>query len=305
MQRKAKVCLELDSRPGCVTLVRAMLAASADTLGFEPELLDDLKTAVSEACNNVVVHAYNGEPGPLFVLLDVQEATVGVTVRDHGRGFQQVISSEERMGVGLAVISALSDRVEVLGGKGGGTEVRMEFASTGAESSLAPSEALPSPGDPAAGNLAGEISVTLVPVALLAGVMGRMARALAASARFSFDRFSDIYLIADAIAAHAERSAGANWIGFALGASDGKLELRVGPLRTGSGARLEQETAPARPRSPLRILVDQLVIEPGDGSETLLVVLADRRPDAFDEPEPEATGEPEATDEPEAGTSLV
>jgi hypothetical protein len=45
------------------------------------------------------------------------------------------------------------------------------------------------------------------------------------------------------------------------------------------------------------MLVDQLVIEPGDGSETLLVVLADRRPDAFDEPE--------ATDEPEAGTSLV
>ncbi|MDQ6822190.1 MAG: ATP-binding protein [Solirubrobacteraceae bacterium] len=285
MQRIAKVCLELDSRPGCVTLVRAMLAATSDTLGFEPELLDDLKTAVSEACNNVVVHAYNGDAGPLSVHLDVQEATVGITVRDHGRGFQQVISSEERMGVGLAVISALSDRVEVLGGKGGGTEVRMEFASTGIESGGARSEEVPCPGDSAAGNLPGEILVTLAPIDLLAGVMGRVARALAASARFSFDRFSDIYLIADAIAAHAERSAGASWIGFALGASDGKLELRVGPLRTGSGSRLEQEAGPGRPRSPLGMLVDQLAIERGDHSETLLVVLADRRPDALEEPE--------------------
>jgi serine/threonine-protein kinase RsbW len=282
MQPIAKVRLELDSRPGCVTLVRAMLAATSDTLGFEPELLDDLKTAVSEACNNVVVHAYNGGPGPLSVHLDIQEGTVGVTVRDQGRGFQQAVPSEERMGVGLAVISALSDRVEVLGGKGGGAEVRMEFASAGSESDKACSEEISWPGDSAAGSLQGEILVTLAPVSLLAGVMGRVARALAAGARFSFDRFSDIYLIADAIAAHAERFAAVPWIGFALDASDGNLELRVGPMRTGSGARLEREAGPGR-RSPLGMLVDQLVIERGEDSETLLVVLADRRPEASDE----------------------
>ena len=289
MQRIAKVCLELDSRPGCVTLVRAMLSATSDTLGFEPELLDDLKTAVSEACNNVVVHAYNGDPRPLSVSLDVHNETIGVTVRDQGRGFQQLTPSEERMGVGLAVISALSDRVEVLGGKEGGTEVRMEFAAVGGESSTARPDDVPCPGESTTPSLPGEISVTLAPVGLLAGVMGRVARALAASARFSFDRFSDIYLIADAIAAHAERSAGAGWIGFALGASDGRLELRVGPLRAGSGARLDQEAGPGRPRSPLGMLVDQLVIDRGDDSETLLVVLADSRTEATSEPSHESS----------------
>jgi len=284
MEQVAKVYLRLDSRPGCVTLVRAMLAATAETLGFEPELLDDLKTAVSEACNNVVVHAYNGDAGPLDVNVDVQDSSVGVTVRDEGRGIQQLTPSEERMGVGLAVISALSDRVEFVGGHDHGTEVRMEFASASAAGRLSGAAELPRPGDSSASGLPGEISVTLSPVSLLAGVMGRVARALAASARFSFDRFSDIYLIADAIAAHAERAASADWIGFSLDTTDGKLELKVAPLRVGSGSRLEQEAGPDRPRSPLGMLVDELVVERGEDAETLRVVLADRGAETAEEP---------------------
>src|ERR1700738_4907038 len=120
MESVAKVSLELDSHPGCVTLVRAMLSATSETLGFEPELLDDLKTAVSEACNNVVVHAYDGAAGPLSVALEVQDDTVEVVVRDHGKGIQQLTPSEERMGVGLAVMSALCDRVEFTGSSDGG-----------------------------------------------------------------------------------------------------------------------------------------------------------------------------------------
>jgi serine/threonine-protein kinase RsbW len=287
MQRTAKVSLELDSRPGCVTLVRAMLSATSETLGFEPELLDDLKTAVSEACNNVVVHAYDGAPGPLWVGLDVQDGTVGVVVRDRGKGIQQLTPSEERMGVGLAVMSALSDRVEFTGGSDGGTEVRMQFSGRSIGRELPGDERFPDPGELPAAALAGYISVTLAPVGLLAGVMGRVARALAASARFSFDRFSDVYLISDAIAAHAERAASAGWISFALDAGDGKLQLRVGPLRSGTGAKLEAEAGPALPRSPLGILVDELAVERGDGVETLRVVLGDRRAD-----EPEESDSP-------------
>jgi serine/threonine-protein kinase RsbW len=286
MQRLAKVSLELDSRPGCVTLVRAMLSATSETLGFEPELLDDLKTAVSEACNNVVVHAYDGGAGPLLVALEVQDDTVGVVVRDRGKGIQQLTPSDERMGVGLAVMSALSDRVEFTGASEGGTEVRMQFSGRSfAHAALAGSDA-PAADEMPSSSLSGYISVTLAPVGLLAGVMGRVARALAASTRFSFDRFSDIYLISDAIAAHAELAASAGWISFALDADDGKLELRVGPLRSGSGARLEEEAGPARPRSPLGMLVDELVVERGEDAETLRVVLGDRRGESAGEPGP-------------------
>jgi serine/threonine-protein kinase RsbW len=277
MQSVAKVALELDSNPGCVTLVRAMLSATSETLGFEPELLDDLKTAVSEACNNVVVHAYDGGAGPLSVALEVQDGTVEVVIRDQGKGIQQLTPSDERMGVGLAVMSALSDRVEFTGGSEGGAVVRMQFSRPSLARAIPGEERVAGSGEPPIESLPGYISVTLAPVGLLAGVMGRVARALAASARFSFDRFSDIYLIADAIAAHAERAASTGWISFALDADDGKLELKVGPLRSGTGARLEEEAGPARPRSPLGILVDELVVERGNGAETLRVVLGDRR----------------------------
>ena len=64
------VRLDLDSRPETLTLVRGALGGVADQLALDPELLDDLKTAVSEACNNVVMHAYDDDtPGPLEVLL--------------------------------------------------------------------------------------------------------------------------------------------------------------------------------------------------------------------------------------------
>ena len=59
--------LELDSRPETLTLVRGMLGGIAELLTMDAELLDDLKTAVSEACNNVVLHAYPEGSGPLSV----------------------------------------------------------------------------------------------------------------------------------------------------------------------------------------------------------------------------------------------
>ena len=64
-EKAPAVRLELDSRPETLTLVRGVLAGVAELIGLDPELLDDLKTAVSEACNNVVMHAYDGVAGPL------------------------------------------------------------------------------------------------------------------------------------------------------------------------------------------------------------------------------------------------
>src|SRR5258707_5799480 len=55
--------LQLDSSPETLTLVRGALGGMADLLSLDVELLDDLKTAVSEACNNVVMHAYGGGSG--------------------------------------------------------------------------------------------------------------------------------------------------------------------------------------------------------------------------------------------------
>jgi hypothetical protein len=168
-----------------------MLAGVAESLAFDSELLDDLKTAVSEACNNVVLHAYGGEPGPLLVELMVSEVYVEVMVRDLGSGIQYV-ASDDRMGVGLAVISALAARAEFLSVPGGGTEVRMSFSRAGPGRQGLGRAVESEPGEEPPIRLSGDVVLTVTPVSLLTGSLGRLARAVAAGARFSLDRFSDV-----------------------------------------------------------------------------------------------------------------
>jgi len=116
-----------------VTLARSVLGAVGDALTLDTELLDDLRTAVSEACNDVVLHAYEAEPGPLIMTLAAAPAGVEVLVRDRGTGIHQVSPRDDRMGVGLPVISALADRTEFRSNPDGGTDVRMLFMSPGAD----------------------------------------------------------------------------------------------------------------------------------------------------------------------------
>ena len=269
------VRLQLDSRPESLTVVRSMLAGFGEALGFDPELLDDLKTAVSEACNNVVLHAYGGFAGPLSVRLDVGSHGLEVTVCDRGSGIQHVASSaEDRMGVGLAVISALADRAEFLRVPGGGTEVRMAFLDRGQPVQVldTPAETILSP--PA--GLAGDVIVSLAPVGLLVGVLGRIARVLAAGARFSLDRFSDVYLVTDALAAHAHSAAAGADVSFAIAAGNRRLEITIGPFRAGSGASLRQSADDSQSGSPLSVLADELAVEGLAAAEMLRLVVFDR-----------------------------
>jgi serine/threonine-protein kinase RsbW len=275
IQSSPTVRLELESRPEAVTLVRSMLAGVAEPLAFDPELLDDLRTAVSEACNNVVLHAYDDGPGPLLVALDVDGNDVEVVVRDRGSGIQYVATAaSDRMGVGLAVISALADRAEFLSRPDGGTEVRMSFSARGVGVRVpegSPVREL----EQSSPDLVGDVIVKLAPVDLLAAVLGRVSRALAAAARFSLDRFSDVYLVTDAIAAQAE-VANRPWIGFAIGISTRRLEILIGPFPSGTGARLAGGLA-EQPGGPLATLADELTVEPDGDFEMLRVVLLDKR----------------------------
>ena len=277
IQSSPTVRLELESRPESVTLVRSMLAAVAEPLAFDAELLDDLRTAVSEACNNVVLHAYGDAPGPLLVALNVVGHNVEVVVSDHGCGIQYLAAAAtDRMGVGLAVISALADRAEFLSSPDGGTEVRMSFSARGV-GFLAPDDAGVEEPEQWPASLAGDVVVKLTPVGLLAAVLGRVARALAAGARFSIDRFSDVYLVTDAIAAHAQTAAEGSWIGFAIAVSNRRLEIVIGPLEQGSGETIGVDERSRRPASALATLADQLSVESVNGLELARVVVLDRR----------------------------
>jgi len=83
------VRLKLSNRPENVALVRAVLAGVAEAIDLDAEQLDDIRTAVTEACNNAVLHAYEGGEGPLEI--DVRlpaEGRVAVVVRDAGIGIE-------------------------------------------------------------------------------------------------------------------------------------------------------------------------------------------------------------------------
>lgn len=271
------MCLELDTRPECVTLIRSALSGLGERLELDPELLDDLKTGVSEACNNVVLHAYGDHSGPLTVRLEITAAGVSALVRDHGSGIQRVAPGVDRMGVGLAVISALADRAEFVTGPEGGTDVRMSFTRGGAGLTLA-ADALGTSTGSERVELAGDIVLSVSPVSILSAVFGRLTRAVAAGKHFSVDRFSDLYPIADAIAAHAQWAAADNRpITVAINSANRRLELALAPFTLGSGSRLESVDGDEPGSSPLAGLADELDVEPINGDELLRVLVLDRR----------------------------
>ena len=104
-----------------------MLGAVRDALRLHPEVMSDVKLAVSEACANAVVHAYpTGQPGLLDLELSALSGQIEIVVRDHGRGMMPRADSPG-LGVGLPLMASLSESLELTNRADGGTEVRMSF----------------------------------------------------------------------------------------------------------------------------------------------------------------------------------
>ena len=84
----AAVSLRLPARPENVAVVRQALTGLGDAYDLDPELLGDIKTAVTEACNNVVLHAYPDSEGMVEIEADPDGEHTDVIVRDFGAGIQ-------------------------------------------------------------------------------------------------------------------------------------------------------------------------------------------------------------------------
>jgi serine/threonine-protein kinase RsbW len=249
----------------------------AELLALDVELLDDLKTAVSEACNNVVMHAYGGESGPLSVCLTVGEDQIEVSVRDKGRGIPIQAPADDRLqGVGIPIMRALAQRTAFRPLEDGGTEVWLQFAGRRDGKLLYVPPTPPAPEDGWVDQLSGDAIVSLSPPTFVGGVLGRLARALAARARFSLDRFSDVYLVTDALAAHAQQAASGARVGFGIFTDTRRLELTIGPFKPGASSQLTGADQ-SEVGSALRRLSDELHVDRTNGSEALRVVIRDSR----------------------------
>jgi hypothetical protein len=152
----------------------------------------------------------------------------------------------------------------------------MQFAGVREGQPLYQAPKVVAPEDERSGELTGDAVVSLSPVSLLGAVLGRLARALAARARFSLDRFSDVYLVTDALADYAEQAASDSRICFCIATANRRMEVTVGPFRAGASAELSGDE-PGEVASALRLLSDEFEVRPENGAEALHLVMLDQR----------------------------
>ena len=124
------------SRSANEAFARAAVAACVAQLDPALDELADMRTAVSEAVTNAIVHAYPDELGPVTLTVQLYEnGRITLRVRDRGRGIEDVekameplftTGGEERSGLGFSVMQSFTDRVRVRSTLGKGTTVTMD-----------------------------------------------------------------------------------------------------------------------------------------------------------------------------------
>jgi serine/threonine-protein kinase RsbW len=119
--------LTLDAKPQNLALIRLALAGVAANAGTPREIVSDLKLAVTEACTNVIQHAYGGDAsaGEIVVRYTIGPGMVAVEVEDTGSGFElDAPAAQDRNGGGngLMIIRVLTDELSV-SSAGSGTRV--------------------------------------------------------------------------------------------------------------------------------------------------------------------------------------
>jgi serine/threonine-protein kinase RsbW len=119
--------LELAAEADNVPLVRHALRGLLEASGISDERISDIALAVTEACANAVLHAYANRAGAFEVAATLSiGGELVVTVRDHGTGMAPRVDSPG-LGVGLPVMAAIADALEIDTPDGSGTLVRMTF----------------------------------------------------------------------------------------------------------------------------------------------------------------------------------
>lgn len=120
--------LSLPADPESVSIARQAVCGVGDVLTIENGRIADIALAVTEACTNVVMHAYPDGPGDYDLRLWIQHHRLLITVRDYGEGITpRVPAAKTGLGLGLPLMLAVCDEVAFARGGDGSTEVRLVF----------------------------------------------------------------------------------------------------------------------------------------------------------------------------------
>ena len=124
--------LTIPARAEYITLGRLALTGIAGLRPLSDETLHDLKLALTEACTNSVKHAYGEDGGSVDIVYELLSDRLAVEVGDAGTGFELGGAGGnapgedglEEGGLGIAIIRALTDEVEIAEREGGGSRLR-------------------------------------------------------------------------------------------------------------------------------------------------------------------------------------
>ena len=136
MENTNEMKIVFDSRPENEGLARVAVAAICTQLNPTLEEVSDLKTAVSEAVTNCIIHAYEGKVQKIEVRCRMQGRIIWVDVIDKGIGIEDISKAMEpmfttkpekdRSGMGFTFMEAFMDEVNVESQVGDGTTVHMK-----------------------------------------------------------------------------------------------------------------------------------------------------------------------------------
>lgn len=136
MEHNNEMTIIFDSRSCNEGFARVAVAAFCTQLNPTLEEVADIKTAVSEAITNSIIHGYDNQVKKIRIECRTEEKTLYVTVSDEGRGIPDVQKAMEpmfttrpeldRSGMGFAFMEAFMDEIQVESQVGKGTVVRMK-----------------------------------------------------------------------------------------------------------------------------------------------------------------------------------
>ena len=135
MNRHNEMEVSFLSTPENEAFARIVIAAFAVQLSPTMTEITDIKTAVSEAVTNAIVHGYEGTRGMVTMRARIDGATLAIEITDRGKGIPNVRQAmepfytthpeQERSGMGFAVMQTFMDEVDVRSTPGSGTSVCM------------------------------------------------------------------------------------------------------------------------------------------------------------------------------------
>jgi anti-sigma regulatory factor (Ser/Thr protein kinase) len=123
---ESDIRLTLPARAENVWVVRHVVGAFAEAVGMPRSVSEDIRLAVTEACTNVVRHAYGDDDGRIDIVVRPTGEALEVIVSDTGRGIGPSPDTEGP-GLGLPLIAAVTDRLEIQRTSSAGSRIVMSF----------------------------------------------------------------------------------------------------------------------------------------------------------------------------------